>query len=91
MDDQTPDPFDAGRTSLTLAHELQLVDEALDAVGTGRFPSVTLAGLRFGEELLPHARDGASARGLHVRPLFHPGEHGADLVIERAPVAGIDS
>jgi hypothetical protein len=81
--DQNPNRFDARLTSSSLEHELRLVDEALDAVASGRFPSVTVAGLRFGEELLPRARAGAAGRGLRVRPLFHSGEHGADLVIER--------
>ena len=83
--DQDPNPFDARLTSSTLERELRLVDEALDAVASGRFPSVTVAGLRFGDELLPGARDSAAARGLRVRPLFHAGEHGADLVIEPLP------
>jgi hypothetical protein len=86
VDDQVPDPFDARLTSSTLEHELRLVDEALDAVASGRFPSVTVAGLRFGDELLPGARARAAARGLVVRPLFHSGEHGSDLVVERAPL-----
>jgi hypothetical protein len=85
VDDQDPDPFDARLTSSTLEHELRLVDEAIDAVSSGRFPSVTVAGLRFGDELLPRARARAAARGLLVRPLFHSGEHGADLVVERPP------
>ena len=59
------------RTSSTLEHELRLVDEAIDAVGSGRFPSITVAGLRFGDELLDQARDRAMAHGLTVRPLFH--------------------
>jgi hypothetical protein len=86
VDDQVPDRFDARLTSSTLEHELRLVDEALDAVASGRFPSVTVAGLRFGDELLPRARAKAAARGLVVRPLFHSGEHGSDLVVEREPV-----
>jgi len=84
VDDQAPDPFDARLTSSTLQHELRLVDEALDAVASGHFPSVTVAGLRFGDELLDHARRSAESRGLRVRPLFHSGEHGSDLVVERA-------
>ena len=83
MDDQ--DQFDAQLTSSTLEHELRLVDEALDAVASGRFPSVTVAGLRFGDELLPRARTRAEGRGLRVRPLFHAGEHGSDLIVERGP------
>lgn len=83
MDDQTTDRFDASLTSSTLEHELRLVDEAIDAVGSGRFARITVAGLRFGDELLDQARDRAMAHGLTVRPLFHTGEHGADLIIER--------
>jgi hypothetical protein len=83
---QLPDPFDARLTSSTLEHELRLVDEAIDGVGSGRFPSITVAGLRFGDELLDRARDRAAARGLRVRPLFHAGEHGADLIVDREPL-----
>ena len=86
MDSNAADRFDARLTSATLEHELELVDEAIDAVASGRFPTVTVAGLRFGDELLPRARARADLRGLVVRPLFHAGEHGSDLVVER-PVA----
>ena len=84
MDDQVPDRFDARLTSSTLEHELRLVGEAVDAVASGRFPSVTVAGLKFGDELLPLARARAAGLGLQVRPLFHAGEHGSDLIVERA-------
>ena len=88
MDDQVTDQFDARRTSSTLEHELQLVDEAIDGVASGRFPSITVAGLRFGDELLDRARVRASVRGLRVRPLFHSGEHGSDLIVDREPEPG---
>ena len=90
VDEEPRDRFDASLTSATLEHELRLIDEALDAVASGRFPSVTVAGLRFGDQLLPEARKRAARRGLDVRPLFYAGEHGADLVVERAagPEAG---
>jgi hypothetical protein len=83
--DEPRHQFNARLTSSTMAHELRLVDEALEAVASGGFPSVTVAGLRFGDELLDHARRSAASRGLRVRPLFHTGEHGSDLVVERAP------
>jgi hypothetical protein len=82
VDEGLPNRFDARRTSATLEHELRLIDEAVDAVATGRFPSVTVAGLRFGDELLAQARESAARRGLRVRPLFHTGEHGSDLIVE---------
>lgn len=83
VDDNAAGRFDASRTSATLEHELKLVDEAVDAVASGRFPTVTVAGLRFGDELLARARARAELRGVVVRPLFHTGEHGSDLVVER--------
>jgi hypothetical protein len=83
VDEATRPDFDPSLTGAILEHELRLVSEAIDAVGTGEFPSVTLAGLRFGAQLLPRAQAIAAGRGLHVRPLFHADEHGADLVVER--------
>ena len=75
-----PDPH---LTDATIEHELRMVGEAVDAVCTGRFPSITLAGLRFADELLPRARELALVRHVEVRPLFHPGAHGSDLQIKR--------
>ncbi len=70
-------------TSATLNHERQLVVEAVSAVASGRFPRVTVAGIRFGDELLDHARRLAESRGLRVRPLSRRDELGSDLVVER--------
>ena len=74
--------FDARLTTSTLEHELQLVSTAVAAVASGELQRVTVAGLRFGDELLPRARALAQAQGLSVRPLFHADEHGTDLVVE---------
>jgi hypothetical protein len=78
----------ASRATATLEHELRLVTDAVNAVDSGAFLSVTVAGIRFGEELLPGARALAEGRGLRVRPLFPADEHGADLVVERPPEQG---
>ena len=88
MDDSSGTGFDSSLTSATLEHELRLVSEAIDAVASGQFPSVTVAGLHFGVALLPRAQAIAAGRGLIVRPLFHADEHGADLVVERVAGAG---
>ena len=81
--DHSPGPrFGEALTVSAIEHELSLVGEAIAAVGSGQFLSVTVAGLRFGTELLPRARTVAAGRGLSVRPLFHADEHGADLVVE---------
>jgi hypothetical protein len=75
--------FDASAATAKLDQELNLVVNAVDAVAAGTFRSVTVAGMRFGEELLPQARQLAEARGLAVQPLFSTDEHGADLLVER--------
>jgi hypothetical protein len=83
MDDSVPARFDETAATATLERELDLVVDAVNAVARGPFLSVTVAGIRFGDELLPRARALAEGRGLRVRPLFRPDEHGADLVVER--------
>ena len=41
----SPDPdLDPHLTDATIEHELRMVGEAVDAVGTGRFPSITAGG-----------------------------------------------
>ena len=83
MDDSSGPGIGAAFTVAAIERELSLVGEAIAAVGSGHFLSVTVAGLRFGNELLPRACAVAAGRGLRVRPLFHADEHGADLVVER--------
>lgn len=75
--------IDATKAEAMLEHELRLVTGAIDAVSGGGMSSVTVANMRFGEELLPRARALAAGHGLRVRPIFPADEQGADLVIER--------
>lgn len=83
MDSDRHGRFDASLVAATLDHELKIVDDAVNAVASGAFRSVTVAGLRFGEELLPRARALAGRHDLRIRPLFAADEHGADLIVER--------
>jgi hypothetical protein len=77
--------FDARLTTTTLEHELQLVNEAVTAVASGRFPRITVVGLRFGDEVLPAAYRLAEDQGLRVLPVSSADEHGSGLVVERPP------
>ena len=43
---------------------------------------VTVAGIRFGEELLPEATRLARATGVEVRPVWGLGDAGCDIVVE---------
>jgi hypothetical protein len=83
MTDPKPGGFDERQAISTIEHELQLVDDAIGLVASGRYPSVTVAGIRFGDQILAEARRTADANGVRVRQLFPADESGADLVVER--------
>jgi hypothetical protein len=71
------------RVTLTLDRELRLIREAIAMVAAGRTPRVVLAGLRFGEQLAPAAREMAAKAGVRIVPLWRTDESGADLSVER--------
>ena len=68
----------------TLDHEFDLVRGAIAMVASGGAPSVVLASLRFGEELLEAARRLGRASGVRIVPLWSGDDAGASLSIERA-------
>ena len=67
-----------------IEEELARVAAAIDLVAARPGSRVTLAGLRFGESLLPRVEASARARGIRVRPIWPMGDGPVDLVIERA-------
>jgi hypothetical protein len=64
--------------------ELAKVAAAIDLVAARPGSRVTLAGLRFGESLLPHVEASARERGIRVRPIWPMGDGPVDLVVEQA-------
>jgi hypothetical protein len=72
--------------SLTIDREMNLVREAIAMVATGGSPRVTVAGLHFGEELLPSARRLAAGAGVRIVPLWMLDDMGADITVERIEV-----
>ena len=76
-----PDPaHDPG--ALAIDEELARVAAAIDLVAARPGSRVTLAGLRFGESLLPRVEAAARDRGIRVRPIWPMGDGPVDLVIE---------
>lgn len=73
----------AGQVAAKLEHEMTMIREAVAMVASGGAPRVTVAGLRFGEELLGPARRLAAGQGVRIVPLFTADEQGADLRVER--------
>jgi hypothetical protein len=72
-------------TEATLDHELALIDDAIRLVAGGGSRRVIVSGLRFAEQLLPHAEVSAATWGVTVRPLWTTDESGADVVVEATP------
>jgi hypothetical protein len=67
----------------TLDLELDLVGGAISMVASGAAPRVTVASLRFGDQLLGPARRMAAAAGVRVVPEWSADESCATISIER--------
>jgi hypothetical protein len=65
-----------------LEREMQLVREAIEMVATGAAPRVTVAGIRFGDNILEPAREWAVAAGVRIAPLWRTDEQGVDIAVE---------
>jgi hypothetical protein len=89
----TPRPGDARDTDqpsldtdtvrARLDHEHRLVSEAIFLVSSGASPRVTVAGLRYGEQILEAVRPLAAARRVRLIPIWTTDESGADVQVER--------
>lgn len=77
-------PVQSGAGDALIDQELTRLAAAIELVAAGSAPRVTLAGLRFGEALLPQAERLTRGRGVRVRPLWPMGDGPVDLVIEVA-------
>ena len=72
------------RLASALRSESELIRGAIELVATGGSARVTLAGLRFGAELLEQSRLLAEHQGVRIEPLWSTDEvGGVDIVVER--------
>ena len=69
-------------SSLALEREMETVRSAIDMVAAHRSPRVTVASLRFGEELIAAAAAYARQAGVRLMAIYTSDEHGADIVVE---------
>jgi hypothetical protein len=70
---------------VAIASERASIEAAIALVASGRVTSVTLAGMRLGDVLLPEAERYAGRRHVRVRPLWPMGDGPIDLIIEAEP------
>jgi hypothetical protein len=65
----------------TIDHEIELLDSAIDFVLAGGAVRVTLAGLRFGREILSRPPDGRFAGRIRLEPIWRFDSPGCDIAV----------
>lgn len=66
-----------------LISEVVEVEAAIALVASGSASSVTVSGLRFGEQVARRFRAEAAAKGISLEPILWPEDAGCDLVVRR--------
>ncbi len=79
VDEAAPNP-----ATRALAREVELIGSAIAMVASGGASRVSVAGLRFGDQLLRVARQMAREAGVRVEPQWTIDEEGVDLWFERS-------
>jgi hypothetical protein len=79
--DDVPEAFDSPETRSTIDHELDLVDSAIDFVLAGGATRVTLAGLRFGREIMSRPSNLRFAGRVRLEPLWRFDSSGCDIAV----------
>jgi hypothetical protein len=70
-------------TRRRLTSEVAEVEAAIALVASGSASSVTLTGLRFGEQVARRFRAEATANGIRLEPILWPEDAGCDLIVRR--------
>jgi len=74
---------DSEETRRRLTSEVAEVESAIALVASGQASSVTLTGLKFGEQLARRFHAEARLMGLRLEPLPWPEDAGCDLTVRR--------
>lgn len=75
--------LDQALTERRLSRELLELRTAIELVGRGDVERVSLAGLRFAEQLIRRCRAEAARQGVALDPVWWPEDAGCDLVVRR--------
>ena len=70
-------------TRRRLTSEVAEVEGAMEMVASGTASRVTLAGLKFGEQLAGRFRSEALSKGVALEPIPFPEDAGCDLIVRR--------
>jgi hypothetical protein len=77
---ERPAVMDSAETRSTIDHELELVDSAIEFVLSGGAARVTLAGLRFGREIIGRPNAALAGR-VRLEPLWRLDSSGCDIAV----------
>jgi hypothetical protein len=79
--DRQAAPSDSDATRLRLTSEVAEVEAAIALVSSGAALSVTLSGLRFGEQVARRFAAEAGLKGIALEPIVWPEDEGCDLIV----------
>jgi hypothetical protein len=79
--DRQAAPSDSDATRLRLTSEVAEVEAAIALVSSGAALSVTLSGLRFGEQVAKRFAEEAGLKGIALEPIVWPEDEGCDLIV----------
>jgi hypothetical protein len=74
-------PTPAAETVATIDHELDLVESAIDFVLAGGAARVTVAGLRFGREIIAQPPDSRIVGRVRLEPIWRFDSSGCDIAV----------
>ena len=78
-----PAAADSEETRRRLTSEVAEIEGAIEMVASGSASRVTLAGLKFGEQLAGRFRAEAQSKGVALDPIPFPEDAGCDLIVRR--------
>lgn len=83
------DDTSATRIRATIDRELSVVEGAVRMVASGGSRSLTVGGLRFGEEVRTLLAAEAAQAGVRIDAIWRADEHGCDLRVHRSEDPGV--
>jgi hypothetical protein len=83
MSGGTTAPRDTDETRRRIALEMRDVGNAIALVASGAATRVTVAGLRFGEQVLAQLQAEAAVAGVRLEPVFWDDDAGCDVIARK--------
>jgi hypothetical protein len=74
---------DSEETRRRLTSEVAEIEGAIEMVASGNASRVTVAGLKFGEQLAQRFQAEAASKGVTLDPIPFPEDAGCDLIVRR--------